>query len=171
MPSADARSNRFICDSRISSACWIEKFLKVCVMPSSVPSVAVTVLERAKEPPKLAPRFTDLETPEVTDAPLDTALPIPLVTALPSDLETALPTMSVVPFAVEVEWEEPWEWFAEMPNWATFGTPNPPEMTPPEDLLVPLESVSVTLSLELLESDVPWLSDWDVDSFDESVSL
>ena len=28
MPSADARSSRFICDSRISRACWIEKFLK-----------------------------------------------------------------------------------------------------------------------------------------------
>ena len=102
MPSADARSSRFICDSRISRACWIEKFLKVCVMPSSAPSVAVTVLDRAKEPPKFAPRFTALETPDVTDEPLDAALPMPLVTALPSDLVTACPTVSVVPFAVEV---------------------------------------------------------------------
>ena len=54
--------------------------------------VAVTLLERANEPPILAPMFTALETPEVTEAPLETALPIPLVTALPRVLETALLT-------------------------------------------------------------------------------
>ena len=97
--------------------------------------VAVTVLERANDPPKLAPRFTACETPEVTDAPLETALPTPLVTALPSEFDMALPVDELVPFDVDVECDEPSVWLAD--------TLTP--MLPLEDSFLSSVTVSVML--------------------------
>lgn len=87
-------------------ACSMERFLKVCVMPSSAPSVAVTVLDRANDPPMLAPRLTAFETPEVTEEPVDIALPMPLVTVLPREFEMAWLVEETLPTALAEEWED-----------------------------------------------------------------
>ena len=76
----------------------ILKFVNVCVIPSFLPIIAVTVDDLAKFAPKLTPKLVPFVTPDVTAIAFVTAFPRVLATAVPVVFATVFETVLVIPF-------------------------------------------------------------------------